>query len=129
MFRPRGTKRYPEEVKTMQFLVLAHDGKDPAALDRRMAARAAHIELGDKLYAEGRLLFGSAILDDSGKMIGSMLVADFANREGLDAWLKIEPYVVGKVWETIEVKLCKVGPSFTKSSRIIQRGNTGEPVK
>jgi hypothetical protein len=33
----------------MQFLILAYDGKDSEALSRRMAARTAHIELGDRL--------------------------------------------------------------------------------
>ena len=98
----------------MQFLILAYDGKDSEALSRRMAARTAHIELGDRLRDEGHLHFATAILDDSGTMIGSMLVAEYESREELDAWLKIEPYVTGSVWETIEVRPCRVGPSFVK---------------
>lgn len=98
----------------MQFLLIAYDGTDDGAFDRRMAARPAHIELGDKMRDEGKLHFGTAILDDSGKMIGSMLVAEFDDRSGLDKWLEIEPYVAGKVWEKIEVRPCRIGPSFVR---------------
>ncbi|MDP4091540.1 MAG: YciI family protein [Bacillota bacterium] len=96
----------------MQYIVTAYDGKDEGALERRMAVRSQHMELVEKMLKEGRDLCGAAILDDDGKMIGSMLVVDFPTREGLDEWLKIEPYVVGKVWEQIEIKPCKVAPAF-----------------
>ena len=100
----------------MQYLILGHDGTDAEAKNRRTAARPAHIALGDKLVSEGKLLFGTAILDDEGSMIGSMLVGEFENRSELDQWLEIEPYVTGKVWERIEVRPCRVGPSFLKKS-------------
>lgn len=96
----------------MQFLILAYDGTDAGALERRMAARPAHISLGDQLRDAGKLLFGTAILDDTGKMIGSMFVAEYDSREELDQWLKIEPYVTQGVWENIQVSPCRVGPSF-----------------
>lgn len=97
----------------MQFLLIAHDGTDDAAPERRRRARAAHIALGDELAAAGRMLFGTAILDDHDSMIGSMLVLDFPSRDELDAWLQVEPYVVDDVWRTVEVRPCRVGPSFT----------------
>ncbi|UGQ14309.1 YciI family protein [Yinghuangia sp. ASG 101] len=96
----------------MQYLVIAYDGKDSGALDRRMRVREAHLGLGDEMVAAGRHLFGTAILDDEGRMIGSMLVVDFASREELDGWLATEPYVVGDVWREIDVRPCRVGPSF-----------------
>ena len=96
----------------MQFLVLGYDGKDSEALNRRLTVRDAHIALGDKLRDSGNLLYGVAMLTPDGKMCGSMLVAEFENRALLDDWLKIEPYVTGKVWEQVEVIPCKVGPSF-----------------
>lgn len=96
----------------MQFLVIAYDGTDEKALDRRLAVREAHIALGDQMRDEGKMLYGAAILNDAEKMIGSVLVCDFASRAELDQWLKVEPYVTGQVWQTIEIKPCKVGPSF-----------------
>jgi uncharacterized protein YciI len=77
-----------------------------------MSSRSEHIKLGDKMVKEGKMLFGAALTDDNNKMIGSILICDFENREELDQWLKIEPYVTGKVWEKIDVQLCKIGPSF-----------------
>ena len=55
----------------MQFIIMAYDGNDEKASERRMT-----------------------------------------HREALDAYLSVEPYVIGKVWETIEIKPCKVGPMF-----------------
>jgi uncharacterized protein YciI len=100
----------------MQYLVVGYDGTDSETLNRRMAARSAHIALGDKMRAEGKMLYGVAILDDNEKMIGPVLICEFSTRPELDEWLKIEPYVTGKVWEKIEVKHCRVGPSFVPSS-------------
>lgn len=96
----------------MQFLILGYDGKDIEAGARRAAARPAHIALGDQLVTQGKLLFGTAILNDDGSMIGSMLVGEFENRAELDEWLALEPYVIGKVWEHVEIRPCRVGPSF-----------------
>ena len=45
-------------------------------------------------------------------MNGSILICDFESRAELDQWLKEEPYMTGKVWQTVEVKRCQVGPSF-----------------
>jgi uncharacterized protein YciI len=96
----------------MQFFVTAYDGADADASARRQAARPEHIRLGDELVAKKQMLFGVAILDDAGAMIGSALVVDFPTRAALDEWLRVEPYVMGKVWERIEVRPCRVGPSF-----------------
>ena len=92
-------------------MVLAYDGIDAQALERRLQARAAHISLGDQLVASGNMLFGVALLED-GKMVGSMLVVDFPTREDVDKWLAVEPYVTKDVWQRIEISSCQVGPSF-----------------
>lgn len=96
----------------MQFLLVAHDGEDDGALARRLSARDAHIALGDKMVAEGRMLYGGAILGDADQMIGSVLVLDFPSRDELDEWLKIEPYMLGNVWQRLDVQPFRVGPSF-----------------
>ncbi len=96
----------------MQYIVTGYDAVDSDALNRRMAAREDHIAMGDKLKQEGKAICGVALLDDNEKMIGSVYIVNFANREELDKWLEVEPYVIGNVWEKIEIKPCKVGPSF-----------------
>lgn len=93
----------------MQFIVLGYDGQDDEALNRRLAVREAHLALFTKLHAAGDFLFGSAILDDEGKMIGSLIVCDFPSRGDLEArWLRHEPYVTGNVWQRIEIQRAKV---------------------
>jgi uncharacterized protein YciI len=96
----------------MQFLVTAYDGLDEGSTERRLAARGEHLALVESMFKEGRHLYAAAIMDDNNKMIGSVLIVDFPSRSELDEWLKVEPYVLGNVWDKIEVKPCKVGPMF-----------------
>lgn len=90
----------------MKFLITAYDGTDDQALERRMSVRQMHLEGMKKLCAEGRVVSAGGILTEEGKMKGSFLVMDFENREAVDAYLAAEPYVTGKVWETIKVEVC-----------------------
>ena len=92
----------------MQFLLIGKDGKDEKALERRMAVREKHLKLGDEMEKSGERWYGSVLLDDSGKMIGTMAVMDFPSEKELQEWLKREPYVVGKVWKTVEIYKCNV---------------------
>ena len=96
----------------MQFAIIAFDGTDEQAPARRMQNRAAHIALSDDAVTRGEQVIGAALLDDNGAMRGSVMIVDFPSRQELDAWLAKEPYVLGKVWERIEIHACKVGPSF-----------------
>jgi uncharacterized protein YciI len=99
----------------MQFLIIGRDGTDEKAPERRLAAREAHLALGDRMRDQGKALFGVAVLDEAEKMVGSVYICDFASRDELDQWLKEEPYVTGDVWQDIEIKKCRVGPSFVKA--------------
>jgi uncharacterized protein YciI len=86
------------------YLVLAKDGTDPEALNRRLAAREAHLQGAAALKAAGNLIEGGAMLDEAGSMRGSVLLMRFPSAEDLQAWLQSDPYVTGKVWEEIEIK-------------------------
>jgi len=96
----------------MQFLIMAYDGTDEDALDRRLAVREKHIENAHGMQLAGNLLFAGALLDDAGKMIGTMAAVDFPTREDIDSWLETEPYVTGDVWRNIEIQSFRIGPSF-----------------
>jgi uncharacterized protein len=87
-----------------QWVVIAHDGTDAAALDRRMSVREAHLRNVAPLVEKGELVLGGAILDDAGKMVGSVAILDFPDQAAFDQWLNNDPYVTGKVWQKIEVK-------------------------
>ncbi len=95
----------------MQFIVVAYDGTDEGALDRRLAARDAHLKSAKEMFDNGKWLYAAGILDDDGKMIGSMIVCDFPSRDELEGqWLKEEPYVTGDVWKKIDVNRAQVAP-------------------
>lgn len=91
-----------------QFIILAKDGTDEGALDRRMAARPAHFEMAKKLKANGNFVIGGATLDENGKMNGSMMVVEFEDESGVKHWFEEEPYLLNGVWVDVEVKPFKV---------------------
>lgn len=88
----------------MQFLLIAFDGTDPEAFERRMKVRPTHLENVADLKSKGQFLLGGAILDDEGKMTGSMIVYEFPDRKALDECLKTEPYITGDVWRKIDIR-------------------------
>ena len=88
----------------MQFLLIAYDGTDTGAQDRRMKSRAQHLEKIAHVKKAGRFLFGGAILDDHERMIGSMILYEVTDREELDKLLLDEPYIYNKVWDKIEIR-------------------------
>jgi uncharacterized protein YciI len=88
----------------MEFLLIAYDGTDAGAPERRMKYRPDHFEKIAVMKKTGEFLFGGAILSEAGQMIGSVIVYNFPDRAALDEKLKDEPYVYGKVWEKIEIK-------------------------
>jgi len=92
----------------MQFLVIAHDGTDIDAMDRRLAARPAHFERARKAKKDGELLIGGAILDEHNQMVGSSLYVEMEDRAALDKWLEEDPYTKGNVWQSFEIHVMKV---------------------
>jgi uncharacterized protein YciI len=92
----------------MQFLVIAHDGTDPGAAQRRQQARAAHLATAARLKAVGNFILGGAILNDAGVMIGSAIVFEFPDRDALDRCLQADPYVIARVWQHIDVQPFRV---------------------
>jgi uncharacterized protein YciI len=88
----------------MQFILIAYDGTDEGAFERRMKSRPEHLEKISHVKKAGEFLCGGAILDDAGKMTGSMILYDVPDRAALDERLKDEPYIYNKVWEKIEIR-------------------------
>ncbi len=87
----------------MQYILSGWDGKDEQALERRMSARPSHFRNAAELKRKGHFIFGGAILDDQGKMIGSTMIMQFENENQLQEWLNTEPYITAKVWEKYEI--------------------------
>lgn len=88
----------------MQFVITAYDGE--GMLAKRMEVRPRHLEGMNKLGEH--IVCAGGLLDEEGKMKGSMLVVEFENREEVDEYLANEPYVLEHVWEKIEVERMNV---------------------
>ena len=91
-----------------QYLIIAEDGHDENALERRMTARPSHLENATRLKASNQFIIGGAVLNDQEKMTGSVMIMDFESEQELHKWLEEEPYVNGDVWKKITVKRFKV---------------------
>ena len=87
----------------MQFLLIAFDGTDPGADELRARVRPDHLEKIARLKKSGEFLFGGAILNEEGKMKGSMILYNVKDRKTLEERLKEEPYVYEGVWQKIEI--------------------------
>jgi hypothetical protein len=86
-------------------------GEDVAgSLDKRLAARPAHLERLNKLKDEGRLLlagpFPAIDSPDPGPagFSGSLIVAAFDSLQAAQAWADADPYVAAGVYAQVSVK-------------------------
>jgi uncharacterized protein YciI len=73
-----------------------------------MNIRPYHLDGAKELREKGNFILGGAMLNDEGKMIGSVMVLQFETDEELEAWKKNEPYISQNVWETVDIKPFKV---------------------
>lgn len=92
----------------MWYAVMAED--TPGSLDKRLAARPAHLERLNVLQSEGRLLLAGPFpaIDgiDPGPagFSGSLIVAEFDSLETAQAWADADPYVAAGVYAGVSVK-------------------------
>lgn len=80
------------------------------SLEKRLAARPAHVARLQALQSEGRLLlagpFPAVDSNDPGLagFTGSLIVAEFATLAAANEWAKADPYVTAGVYAQVEVK-------------------------
>jgi len=91
-----------------QYLIIANDGKDDEALDRRKEVRPLHLAGAKKLKEKNNFVIGGAMLDDDGNMRGSIMIVQFETQDDFQNWYNNEPYITQGVWKTIEVKPFRV---------------------
>ncbi len=84
----------------MQFMIKALDGPD--MLEKRMSVRPRHLE--NMAGVKGKVICAGGLLDDAGKMKGSLMVMEFESKSFLDEYLASEPYIIEGVWEKVEVE-------------------------
>jgi len=89
----------------------------PNSLEKRKAARPAHIARLEALRTEGRLLLCGPLpaidANDPGAagFTGSLIVAEFESLAAARAWAEADPYVSGGVYASVDVQpFCKVMP-------------------
>ncbi|WP_220471683.1 YciI family protein, partial [Colwellia sp. BRX10-4] len=87
----------------MQFIVTAYDFDDDDAINRRLSSREAHLSGIEKMVKAGTFLSGGAMLNENGKMIGSSAHVEFSSRTEVEAWVKQDPYTIGKVWNKVNI--------------------------
>jgi uncharacterized protein len=91
-----------------QYVIIAQDGKDEKALERRKNIRPVHLAGAKKLKENNNFILGGAILDEQGNMRGSVMLVQFENETDFKKWYDNEPYITGGVWKVIEVKPFRV---------------------
>jgi uncharacterized protein YciI len=91
-----------------QYLILANDFTDDDAINRRLAVRQAHLDRMGVTKADGGFVIGGAKLDETGKMIGSMIVINAETEEAAREWAQNDPYITGNVWETVDIQPFRV---------------------
>jgi len=92
----------------MWFAFIAQD--HPGSLDKRLAARGAHLERLNQLQAQGRMLlagpFPAIESDNPGPagFTGSLIVAEFPSQTEAQRWADADPYVAAGVYASVQVK-------------------------
>ena len=80
----------------MLIALLAHD--KPGALQIRKDNRAAHL---DYINATGVVQQAGPLLDDAGKMKGSLVILDVADMNAARDWADNDPYAKAGLFESV----------------------------
>lgn len=91
------------KFKMKEYIIHALDGTDADALERRLAVRPAHLKNMSLFKASGNFVYGGAMLDADGKMIGSTVVMRFESDDAFQVYMDSEPYISEKIWQDIKI--------------------------
>ena len=92
----------------MWYAIEGYDGT--GVLERRLAARAAHLARLQALLDAGRLLLAGPCpaidAEDPGPagFSGSIVIAEFESLEAARAWADADPYIEAGVYTRVEVR-------------------------
>lgn len=72
--------------------------------------RPEHLKQASEHKKAGRVLFGGAIMDEKTqqRMVGSCMLWQVESREELRRFLEKDPYVKGRVWQSIIIRPFKM---------------------
>lgn len=92
----------------MWYAIVAEDVEN--SLEKRMAARPAHLARLTKLQSQGKLLlaglFPAIDSQDPGPagFSGSLIVAEFSDLSAAKNWAEADPFVIAGVYANVTVK-------------------------
>ncbi|MDP2154770.1 MAG: YciI family protein [Sulfuricella sp.] len=92
----------------MLYTIIGDDSPD--SLEKRLAARPAHLARLDALQRDGRLVLAGPFpaIDSPNPgpagFSGSLIVAEFESLEAARAWAEADPYLLDGVFERVTVK-------------------------
>jgi uncharacterized protein YciI len=92
----------------MWYAIIGHDAPD--SMDKRLAARPAHLARLQALQDEGRLLLAGpfpavdALDPGAAGFTGSLIVAEFASLRAAQEWAADDPYAIVGVYMQIAVQ-------------------------
>lgn len=92
----------------MLYTIIGHDDAD--SLDKRIAARPAHLARLQTLQNEGHLLLAGpfpavdAVDPGAAGFTGSLIVAEFPSLQAAQEWAAADPYAAAGVFRQITVQ-------------------------
>jgi uncharacterized protein YciI len=92
----------------MWYAIIAEDTIN--SLEKRLAARPAHVARLQQLQAEGRLLVAGphpAIDSEdpaAAGFTGSLIIAEFASLHAAQVWAADDPYIAAGVYQQVTIK-------------------------
>jgi uncharacterized protein YciI len=92
----------------MLYAIISQDVEN--SLEKRLAARPAHVERLQQLKQQGRLILAgphpSIDSEDPGAagFTGSLVVAEFNSLADAQLWADSDPYITAGVYESVNVK-------------------------
>lgn len=87
----------------MLYAIIAKDGTDPDAPERRRRVRQRHLDGVQPLVEAGQLQLAGALLDDEGGMIGSLLLLEADSEAAAREVVENDVYTREGVWRSFEV--------------------------
>ena len=92
----------------MYYVIIGED--HPNSLDKRLAARPAHLERLEQLRDDGHLLTAGPLpaidSEDPGEagFSGSVIIAEFDSLEAAQQWAAADPYNDAGVYQQVTIK-------------------------
>lgn len=93
----------------MGYVIIAWDGTDKDALDRRMAVRDRHLAVITRWAKEGKLQLGFPTFRADGSVAGSIMFLD-EDEVGAKEYLAEEPFAREGVWQSYQARPFRIAP-------------------